>query len=157
MKTQTGAWCLLLGGALAAAPVFAQDRVFVEEEEEEAAYAVLTAELTGDEVPGGAGTAGATGRLRAELDSGSGDVCYTLSVRGLRDTGVAHIHRGAPGRDGREVIELQVTGANDDLCIAKQPRDINGILSDPAGHYVDVHLRSNSRTVAIRGQLVKGE
>lgn len=154
MKIRSGAWCLLLSGALASSPLLAQGE-FVEEEEEEAAFAKLTAGLAADEVPGGAGTAGASGTFNGEFDSGTGDVCFVLSVRGLRDAGEAHIHRGAPGRDGSKVIDLQVTGPDGDICIAEQPKDINGLLDDPAGHYVDVHLRSDKRAVAIRGQLVR--
>ena len=158
MRMRLGAWCLLLGGALAAAPVLAQlEPEYEEEEEEEALFAILTAELTPEAVPETGGTAGASGKFRGELDSDTGDVCYTLEVRGLRDVGEAHIHRGDPGRDGSDVIDLEVTGRDGDICIARQPRDINGILGDVAGHYIDVHLRSNRRTVAIRGQLVKVE
>jgi hypothetical protein len=157
MGRQRGVWCLLLGGALVAAPAIAQQGEFVEPEEVEALVAKLTADLSPDAVPEGAGVAGASAKFYGEFDSGTGDVCYTLVVRGLRDVGEAHIHRGEPGRDGRDVIDLQVTGNDGDICIAKQPKDINGILGDVAGHYVDIHLRSNRRTVAIRGQLVKPE
>jgi hypothetical protein len=155
MRMRLGAWCVLLGGALAVAPVLAQDED--EEEQEEAIIATLAADLTPEAVPEAGGTAGASAKFRGELDSGSGDVCYTLEVKGLRDAGVAHIHRGDPGRDGSDVIELEVTGADGDICVAKQPKDINGIVGDVAGHYVDVHLRSNRRAVAIRGQLAKVE
>ena len=150
MRMRLGAWCLLLGGALAVTPVMAQD----EEEEEEAMIATLSADLTADAVPEAGGTAGASGKFSGEFDSGTGDVCFLLEVKGLRDLGEAHIHRGEPGRDGSVAIELDAW-TDGDICIAKQPKDINGILADPASHYVDVHLRSDRKKIAIRGQLVK--
>lgn len=157
MKMRLGAWCLLLGGALAVGPVHAQEgakTVYVEPEEVEQKIATLTADLTGEAVPDGAGTAGATAKFSGEFDSGTGDVCFLLEAKGLKDLGEAHIHRGEPGRDGSVVIDLD--GWTDgDICIAKQPKDINGILDDPVSHYVDIHLRSNKKTVAVRGQLVK--
>lgn len=158
MKMRLGAWCLLLGGALAVGPALAQDDgegEYVEPEEVEAMYATLTADLTPEAVPEGGGTAGASATFRGEFDSKTGDVCFVLEVKGLRDAGAAHIHRGDQGRDGGEVIELEAW-TDGDVCIAKQPKDINGILEDVPGHYVDVHLRSNRRAVAIRGQLAKG-
>ncbi|HSG34923.1 MAG TPA: CHRD domain-containing protein [Sphingomonadaceae bacterium] len=151
MGMRLGVACLVLGGALAAAPLLAQDEA--EEEEEEAGFGTLVAELTPEAVEEGAGVAGASAVFRGELDAGSGDVCYILEARGLRDAGEAHIHRGLPGESGSAVIDLLVTGDDGDICIAKQPRDINGILNDAVGHYVDIHLRSNRRTVALRGQL----
>jgi len=153
MNRRLGAWCLLLAGALAVGPVLAQDDEDAEEEEA-AEFATLSATLTPGEVPETGGVAGASATFKGEFDSGTGDVCFVLSVRGLRDAGEAHIHRGEPGRDGSTVIALD-EWADGDICIAKQPKDINGILGDAPSHYVDVHLRSNRRTVAIRGQLAK--
>lgn len=154
MNMRLGAWCLLLAGAVAGGPAISQETVYVEPEEVEQMIAELSAELTAEAVPEGAGTAGASATFSGEFDSGTGDVCFLLEVKGLRDAGEAHIHRGAPGRDGSVVIDLD--GWTDgDICIAQQPKDINGILEDPAGHYVDVHLRTNRRTVAIRGQLAE--
>jgi hypothetical protein len=157
MRMRLGAACLLVAGTLAMGPAMAQrdgEGEFVEEEPEEAIVSTITADLTAEAVPEGAGTAGASAKFSGEFDSGTGDVCFVLEVKGLRDAGEAHIHRGDPGRDGSDVIDLD--GWTDgDICIAKQPKDINGILRDVPGHYIDVHLRSNRRTVAIRGQLVK--
>lgn len=154
MNRRLGAWVLLLGGALAIGPAIAQDETYVEPEEVEAMYATLSADLTAEAVPEAGGTAGASAKFTGEFDSKTGDVCFVLSVKGLRDAGEAHIHRGDPGRDGSDVIELE-QWTDGDICIAKQPKDINGILGDVPGHYVDVHLKSNRRTVAIRGQLAK--
>jgi len=147
---QLGVACLVLGGMLAAAPILAQD------EDEDAAPSMIekiTVELAPENVPDTGGVAGAKGTFIGEFDSESGDLCYTLEVSGLSDAGEAHIHRGEPGRDGSAKIDLQVTGKNGDLCIAELPKDIVGILNDKTGHYVDVHLKSNRKTVAIRGQL----
>lgn len=120
-----------------------------------AATARLTATLDGASEPAG-GDADGKGALSAEVDSDTGDFCYTLSASGIDKPVAAHIHTGAAGAEGPPVITLQVTGAAGDECVAVEPDTLKAILAAPEGHYVNVHTAALPKG-AIRGQLAKGK
>ena len=110
-----------------------------------------TATLSGaNETAGGA--PGGSGHFTGEFDPETGDVCYTLAAEGIGDPTAAHIHKGAAGKDGKPVITLNVTGPDDDLCIAEEPDLLKEILAAPSGYYVNVHSAALPKG-AIRGQL----
>jgi hypothetical protein len=111
-----------------------------------AASANLSASLSGE----GDGS----GWFAAEIDAGSGDVCYTLSVDGLDNVVAAHVHAGVEGTDGAPVFAVEVTGEEDDLCIAVEPDTLKAIVAAPGDYYVNVHTAEQPNG-AIRGQLAK--
>jgi len=117
--------------------------------------AVLTATLSGaNETKGG--DPDGSGSFSGEVDTETGDVCYKLSADDIGDAVAAHIHEGAAGADGKPVTALDVTGPDDDLCIALEPATLQLIVANPENYYVNVHSK-DFPAGAIRGQLTKGE
>lgn len=114
---------------------------------------VLVAALDGASETKGGDTDG-SGSFSAEIDVESGDVCYVLSVSDIDDALAAHLHAGAAGKDGKPVLTLQVTGEDDDLCLAAEPDTLKEIVAAPASYYVNVHTQSFPAG-AVRGQLSK--
>lgn len=111
----------------------------------------LGATLSGaNETGGGDGDGG--GAFTAEIDAGSGDLCFTLSVDGIGEPTAAHIHAGAAGADGDPVVTISVTGDDGDECVAVQRDVAAAIVADPAGYYVNVHSAEFPKG-AVRGQL----
>ena len=111
----------------------------------------LTAKLAGAAETAG-GDADGSGAFSAELDAESGDLCYTLGVKNIAAPTMAHIHKGAVGRDGDVVVKLNVTGADGDECAALQRDLAKAIAADPAAYYVNVHTGDFPKG-AVRGQL----
>ncbi len=95
-----------------------------------------------------------SGSFSAEIDDESGDVCYVLSVENIGDAVAAHIHAGAAGTDGAPVITLEVTGPDDDMCLAAEPDALKPIVAAPKDFYVNVHTADHPNG-AVRGQLAK--
>lgn len=131
----------LLGMAICSTPALADDMV------------QLGATLAGADQTGGGDTDG-TGTFAAEIDAGSGDLCYTLAVDHIAAPTAAHIHLGAAGVDGDPVATISVTGSGGDECIAMQREVAKAIVANPAGYYVNVHTADFPKG-AIRGQLAK--
>lgn len=112
---------------------------------------VLTAQLDGaNETKGG--DPDGSGSFSAEIDVETGDVCYVLAVSDIEDAVAAHIHKGATGKDGKPVLTIEVTGEDEDLCIAAEPDMLKEIIAAPAEYYVNVHT-ADFQAGAIRGQL----
>lgn len=97
-----------------------------------------------------------SGSFEAELDAESGDLCYVLAVADIGDVMAAHIHAGAAGKDGKPVVTIEVTGEDEDLCVAVEPDALKPIIAAPSGYYVNVHTK-DFPAGAIRGQLEKSE
>lgn len=117
----------------------------------QAAPVKLGATLNGANEPGG-GDADGTGAFNAEVDADAGDFCYSLTVARTQKPTAAHVHTGAAGVNGAPVITVEITGANDDMCIAVEPDVLKAILGNPAGYYVNVHT-PDFPAGAVRGQL----
>ncbi|MDG2003342.1 MAG: CHRD domain-containing protein [Novosphingobium sp.] len=94
-----------------------------------------------------------SGSFTAEVDIGTGDVCYLLSVADIGAVTAAHIHKGAAGKNGKPVTPIDVTGPEDDLCIAMEPEKLELIVATPGNYYVNVHTK-DFPAGAVRGQLV---
>jgi hypothetical protein len=125
---------------------------------------VLTATLSGANEVGangngangnGVGAPDGNGAFRAEVNSETGDFCYTLYAEKTAAPTMAHVHTGAAGTNGGPVITMEVTGKGSDMCIAVEPDKLKPILANPAGFYVNIHT-ADFPGGAVRGQLTKG-
>lgn len=96
------------------------------------------------------------GSFSGEIDAETGDVCYILAVSDLEGVTAAHIHAGAEGKNGKPVVTLQVTGEDEDLCVAAEPDTLKPIVAEPANFHVNVHTADMPKG-AIRGQLAASE
>ncbi|OYU35899.1 CHRD domain-containing protein [Novosphingobium sp. PASSN1] len=115
---------------------------------------VLTANLSGANEVGGGAPEG-NGAFRAEVNTESGDFCYTLYAEKTAAPTMAHVHTGAAGSNGGPLISIDVTGKGSDMCIAVEPDKLKSIIANPAGFYVNIHT-ADFPGGAVRGQLVKG-
>jgi len=111
-----------------------------------ASSSTTTLMATGD--PAGSGSIDLT------FDASVPEVCYTLTTSGLSTPiSVAHIHVGGPGVDGAVLIDLDyMDGQAEPKCVPATADQINAVLADPNGHYVNVHTEG-APGGAIRGQV----
>lgn len=120
---------------------------------------VLTATLSGANEVGpngpGAGAPEGNGAFRVEINTDTGDFCYTLYGEKISAPTMAHVHTGAAGTNGGPVITMDVTGKGSDMCIAVEPEKLKPIVANPAGYYVNIHT-ADFPGGAVRGQLTKG-
>lgn len=116
---------------------------------------MLSASLDGASETKG-GDPDGSGVFEAELDTDTGDLCYILAASDIADPTAAHIHAGAAGKDGKPVVTVEVTGEDEDLCIAVEPDTLKEIVANPAGYYVNVH-NAEYPAGAVRGQLVRSD
>jgi hypothetical protein len=120
---------------------------------------VLTANLSGANEVGangpGAGAPDGNGAFRVEINTETGDFCYTLYGEKIAAPTMAHVHTGAAGTNGGPVITMDVTGKGSDMCIAVEPDKLKPIVANPAGFYVNIHT-ADFPGGAVRGQLTKG-
>ena len=125
----------------------------------ETASATFTVPLSGaQEVniahpSGGTGDPRASGSVRLSIDPAKKLVCYDFELSGLSEPMMAHIHEGAPLRNGPPVIIL-FTGTGMKLadCAPSTRSQLSEILADPAHYYVSVDT-TEFPDGALRGQL----
>ena len=99
-----------------------------------------------------------TGTALITVNLGQQQVCWEVSVTALTlPATFAHIHKAAPGIRGGIVVGLVAPDANGEAsgCTSGVDRDVlQEILTDPAGHYVNVHT-TDFPAGAIRAQLAR--
>ena len=128
----------LIALMMAASPVMAADAIS------------LSAKLNGASETGGGDTDG-TGAFAAQLDPETGDLCYTLTAKGIAAPTMAHIHKGAAGADGDVVVKIDITTDGDE-CVAIQRDLAKAIAAAPSAYYANIH-NADFPKGAIRGQL----
>lgn len=108
------------------------------------------AEVPGPGDPDGSGTA------MLELNPGTGQVCFELTVTGIAPASAAHIHVAPAGVAGPVVVPLTPpTSGSSSGCVSGVNRDlIKAIIQNPEGYYVNVH-NADFPAGALRGQLSK--
>jgi hypothetical protein len=120
------------------------------------AAGVIAAEtrLSADLTNAGAGDPDGSGSASITVDPDTGEVCWDLTVENIADVTASHIHVGAAGEDGDVVVPLDVDGfsGTSDGCVDASDADLDAIVADPAGFYVNIHTEDYPAG-AIRGQL----
>ena len=111
--------------------------------------------LTGAaEVPG-PGDSDGSGTAIIELNSGTGEICYELTVMDIASAAAAHIHVGAAGVAGPVVVGLQPpSDGSSSACATVSAELIKEIRKNPENYYVNVH-NADFPAGAVRGQLSK--
>ena len=117
MKLQLLCGPLLAGCALCAAPLAAQDDTF----------GSVDATLAGD--------GGASGTFEADLDGESGDVCYTLTFKGVDKPTGAHIRLAA---DNSTAVDLGADNDGQSHCANAPTAAVLKIIAKPGDYYVSV-------------------
>lgn len=123
----------------------------------------LTVKATGMDVSmasnkkmGGAKTGSATGKF--VLDTKKNTLCYSVTTMGLTGIAEAHIHAGAMGVDGSDVVGLTPAkfNAKAATCVKVAPKVLGDIAMNPSMYYLNVHT-AKYPDGAVRGQLVAGK
>jgi hypothetical protein len=116
------------------------------------------AELSGaNEVPAGDPDGSGTAAVSFDaIDATTSEVCFDLAYTGIDAPTAAHIHTGAAGANGGILIDFGTPTADSfSGCVDAPTADVDLILADPAGFYVNVHTGAFPDG-AIRGQLAEG-
>lgn len=97
-----------------------------------------------------------TGSATVKVDAEDGKVCYTITVDNITEPKASHIHEGAAGASGAIVITFDPTkiGKGEDCLTGQTTEDLQRIVDNPAGFYVNVHT-ADFQAGAVRGQLSK--
>jgi hypothetical protein len=128
-----------------------------------ASKVTLTVKATGMDVSmasnmkmGGAKTGSATGKF--VLDTKKNTLCYSVKTMGLTGIAEAHIHAGAMGADGSDVVGFTPAkfNAKAATCINVDPKVLGDIAMNPSMYYFNVHT-AKYPDGAVRGQLVAGK
>ena len=95
------------------------------------------------------------GHITVVIDPPKGTACYIMNVGALEGVTAAHIHSGEAGQTGRVVVPFEApVGGTSGGCVPVTAELAEGLLSNPAGYYVNIHTRAFP-TGAIRGQLAR--
>ena len=123
----------------------------------------VIAALSGANVAGGTGDAGASGSVRLLAGDLPGLLCVLWDIDGPLASAPtsAHVHSGAPGATGPVVLTLPTpqVAAGGRLfstgCVSGDNASaLNAIIGNPEGHYVDIETTS-APNGAVRGQLAR--
>ena len=115
----------------------------------------LMAALSDQEVPAGSGDTDGSGLAVvtfSHIGNPTGSVCFDMTTKNVDTITAAHIHTGALGTAGGVFISFDVPTNGLSGCVNADVGDINKILTDPAGFYVNLH-NAAFPAGAIRGQL----
>jgi len=94
---------------------------------------------------------GASGVLNFDLNTVTGEVCYSVESINIDGPYRSHIHVGGYGVQGGIVVDLGPLESGEVGCVENLPIDTKAILDDRANHYAELHDVSEEFT--IRGQL----
>jgi hypothetical protein len=112
----------------------------------------LTAQLLGANELGG-GDPDGSGTAHVWATPGLEQICYDLTVTGVEDVTLAHIHVGPATEAGPVVVPLQApTSGSSSGCVSVSRDLVVAIVSDPSAYYVNVHSL-DFPAGAVRGQL----
>ncbi len=89
----------------------------------------------------------ATANAEVELDRGTGQVCFRFEPTGLAAPYDTHIHVGPAAVKGGIVVDMGAQAGVAEGCTAVAPQDIDAILADLPGHYVELHDANGRDTI----------
>lgn len=118
-----------------------------------AAPMTLTTTLAGANETAG-GDPDGSGSFKVEMNPETNDFCYSLSTDKVAKATMVHLHSGAAGSDGPVIATLEVTGKDNDECIAIDQAKLDPIAAAPGDFYINVHTADFPKG-AVRGQLAK--
>lgn len=95
--------------------------------------------------------ADASGMADIMLDADAEEVCWGVEASGMGSPYDGHIHVGPAGVKGGIVVDFGPVENGEMSCIGVARNDIQAILAEPAGYYVEMHDPSGDFT--IRAQL----
>ena len=95
--------------------------------------------------------ADATGVADIVLDATAEEVCWGVETSGIGAPYDGHIHVGPLGVKGGIVVDFSPVENGEMSCIGVAMNDIQAIIAEPAGYYVEMHDPSGDFT--IRAQL----
>ncbi len=100
------------------------------------------------------GRSSATGSADLRFDPTTGEICYDLDLLGVAEPADGHIHLGPAGVKGGIVVDFGPMAKDASGCQSVASEQIDDILSDLDGHYVELHDPVEDFT--IRAQLSEG-
>ena len=117
---------------------------------------VVTAQLTANQIvnPAG-GDPNGTGKVRLNVNRVKQRICYRVKYSGLDMVTGSHLHKGAKGAIGREIVTLFQGNRPSPVegCVRNvRKKIIKRLKRKPAKHYVDIDSRDYPNG-ALRGQL----
>lgn len=115
----------------------------------------LAAGLNGAREIPGPGDRNGSGLARVTVDTATGEICYSLTVRNIAPATAAHIHEASRHQAGGVVQPLAApSDGTSSGCVVNA--DLAAALdADPAAFYVNVH-NAEFPAGAVRGQLAGG-
>jgi CHRD domain-containing protein len=118
----------------------------------------FTTTLTGAAEAPGPGDPDGSGTAMLELNPGTGQVCFEISLSDIAlPINAGHIHEAPAGVPGPVVIPLFLTPDADGFisgCVSADREEIKEIIQHPEEYYVNVH-NTEFPAGAARGQLSK--
>jgi outer membrane protein OmpA-like peptidoglycan-associated protein len=100
------------------------------------------------------GSSAATGLAELRFDLDEGQICYNVTSELIDSPYDGHVHVGPAGAQGGIVVDFGALDNRDIGCVPVDRRQIEAILADLDGHYVELHDRAGAFT--IRAQLSEG-
>jgi len=97
------------------------------------------------------GSAAATGLAELRFDPDEGEICHNVTAELIDSPYDGHLHVGPAGVQGGIVVDFGALDDRDIGCVPVDRRQIEAILADLDGHYVEMHDRAGAFT--IRAQL----
>lgn len=97
----------------------------------------------------------ASGKGTITIDLAKSTLTYTIATTGLKDITEAHIHAGAMGVDGADVLAIDVMTINakkSTVITVKDAKLLADMAKNPMKYYVNIHTKTFADG-AIRGQL----
>lgn len=85
------------------------------------------------------GRTDSAGTVDLDLDTETGEVCYSIEVVGLNEPFPGHIHVGPSDGSGGIIVDFGIVPSPTEACVESHPTDVRSIVENPTGHYFELH------------------